>query len=167
MVWEQKSYTIAIATNLIEKSRVNHKEIDSDLVIVMLDPDLFIVMLVLWKHLVFSAFWQEMIYQSFRAFRWSFKKAQRKLLIQRGMKFARMRLKGLWTVEMQFFFSTNFCHSSVLVWKWVHKETLDQCNGVVDDLLVYTLWLLELVFPLFNLCGNLRGLLLKPTSSFH
>ena len=47
MVWEQNSYTIAIATNLIEKSRVNSKEIGSDLVIVMLDPDLFIVTLVL------------------------------------------------------------------------------------------------------------------------
>ena len=47
MVWEQNSYTIAMTTNLIEKSRVNHKGIDSDLVIVILDPDLFMVILVL------------------------------------------------------------------------------------------------------------------------
>ena len=47
MVWEQNSYTIAMTTNLIEKSRVSHKGIDSDLVIVILDPDLFMVILVL------------------------------------------------------------------------------------------------------------------------
>ena len=47
MVWEQNSYTIVMATNLIEKSRVSHKGIDLDLVIVMLDPDLFMVILIL------------------------------------------------------------------------------------------------------------------------
>ena len=169
-----------MVTNLIEKSRVSHKGTESDLVIVMLDPDLFIVMLVLWKHLVFSAFWQERIYQSFQAFRWSVKKTQRKIYIHfhvcdkpgnRGFAFMRSYQKnsgsekdetrkdetaGVTTLRnavilLQLF----FFYSVVLVWKWFYWEFLDRCP-----------WLSELVFPLFNPCGQTQMVAVKANFKF-
>ena len=183
-----------MATNLIGKSRVNHKGIDSDLVIVMLDPDLFIVMFVLWKHLVFSAFWQERIYQSFQAFRWSFKKTQRKLkkniysftcvwqarkwricfykelskkfCFREGWNSQGWDCRGYDPQKCSCSPAAIFCYSVALVSKWFYWEFLDQYNAVVSDLWVYSLWLSEFVFPLFNPCGQTKMVAVKANFKF-
>ena len=59
-----------------------------------------------------------------------------------------------------------FFYSVVLVWKWFYWEFLDQYNAVVSDLWVYSLWLSEFVFPLFNPCGQTKMVAVKANFKF-